>query len=298
MDADAPLVYVVTVNWNNAPDTLACLETLSRLSYPNYRLLEVENGSTDDSPERIAEAFPQVEQVRIPENTGFAGGFNAGIRHALEKGAEYVFIVNNDTLADAGMLEPLVEAAAPPDVGAVAPLIFYATEPERIWSAGAGRSRWTLELTGNHGREMSIPAARKPVEREFLSGCALLLKRNVLENLGLLDEGFFLYYEDSDYSLRLRQAGYRLLLVPQARLWHKVSRSSLGSDSPGERYWMARSSVRFFRKHVRGWRWLVVIPWRLGSASKTTLRLVSHGNFRAARYYWRGLWEGLWNEHP
>ncbi len=298
MAAEVPLVYVVTVNWNNAPDTLACLESLSHLTYPNYRLLEVENGSTDNSPERITEAFPQVEQLRIPENLGFAGGFNAGIRHALKNGAEFVFIVNNDTLAAPGLLEPLVEAASAPDVGAVAPLIFYADEPERVWSAGAGRSRWTLELTENHGRTMRFDSSAPPIAREFLSGCALLLKKEVLEKAGLLDEGFFLYYEDSDYSLRLRQAGYRLLLVPQAKLWHKVSRSSLGSDSPGERYWMARSSVRFFRKHVRGWRWLVVVPWRAGSALKTTLRLLRRGSFRAAWYYWRGLQDGIRNEHP
>ncbi len=258
----------------------------------------MENGSTDGSPERIAQAFPQVAQLCIPKNLGFAGGYNAGIRYALEHGADFVFMLNNDTLAPPGMLEPLVEAAAPPDVAAAAPLIFYADAPERVWSAGAGRSPWTLELTENHGRAAGFEQQEQPVEREFLSGCALLLKREALEKVGLFDEGFFLYYEDSDYSLRLRQAGYRLLLVPRARLWHKVSRSSLGSDSPGERYWMARSSVRFFRKHVRGPRWLVVIPWRLGSACKTTFRLLRHGNFRAAWYYWRGLRDGLRNEHP
>ncbi len=294
----APLVYVVTVNWNNAPDTLACLETLARLTYPSYRLLTVDNGSTDGSAMRIAEAFPQAELLPLPENRGFAGGYNAGMRYALEHGADFVFILNNDTLAPPDLLEPLVEAAAPPDVAATAPLIFYADAPERVWSAGAGRNPWTLELTENHGRAAGFEQQEQPAEREFLSGCALLLKREALEKVGLFDEGFFIYYEDSDYSLRLRQAGYRLLLVPRARLWHKVSRSSLGSDSPGERYWMARSSVRFFRKHVRGLRWLVVIPWRLGSACKTTLRLLRHGNFRSVWYYWRGLRDGLRNEHP
>jgi len=289
----APRVYIVTVNWNNAPDTLACLETLARLTYPNYRLLVVDNGSTDGSAEQTARAFPQAEHLRLPRNLGFAGGFNAGIRRALEGGAEFVFLLNNDTLADPGLLEPLTAALAPPDVAAAAPLIFYADAPERVWSAGAERSPWTLELRGSHGRRAGFEQAAHPVERDFLSGCALLLKRSVLEEVGLFDEGFFLYYEDSDYSLRLRRAGYRLLLVPQARLWHKVSRSSQGSDSPAERYWMARSSVRFFRKHVRGARWAAVFPWRVGSALKTTLRLAGRGNLPAVRAYWRGLLDGI-----
>ncbi len=289
----APLVYVVTVNWNNAPDTLECLRTLRGLTYPNFRLLVVDNGSTDGSAERLARAAPDAEHLRLPKNRGFAGGFNAGAHRALENGAQFVLLLNNDTLADPGLLEPLVEAAAPSDVAAVSPLIFYAEAPERIWSAGAGRSRWTLELTGNHGRGEVFETTLPPVEREFLSGCALLVKRKIIEAHGLFDEGFFLYYEDSDFSFRLRQAGYRLLLVPRAKLRHKVSRSSQGSDTPAERYWMARSSVRFFRKHIRGARWAVVLPWRLGSALKTTLRLAGSGNFPAARAYWRGLLDGI-----
>ncbi len=290
MGDDAPLVYVITVNWNNAPDTLECLETLVQLTYPNYRLLVVDNGSTDGSAERIAQAFPQAEHLRLPKNQGFAGGFNAGIRYALARNAAYTLLLNNDTLAAPNLLEHLVDACAPPDVGATAPLIFYADERMKIWSAGSERNQWTLELSDNHGRNKHF---EHPTDREFLSGCGLLLKAEVIKAVGLFDEGFFLYYEDSDYSLRLRRAGFRLLVVPQAHLWHKVSRSSQGSNSPNERYWMARSSIRFFRKHGRGLQWLAIIPWRIGSAIKVSLRLIWHGNFPAVRAYWCGLKDGL-----
>jgi len=116
----------------------------------------------------------------------------------------------------------------------------------------------------------------------------------MLEQIGLFDTGFQpAYYEDVDLCLRARHAGYRLLLVPQAKLWHKVASTSGGAGSPQERYLMARHSVRYFRKHVRGWRWLVVVPYRLGSALKTTWRLARQRRFDSIRAYWRGLRDGL-----
>jgi GT2 family glycosyltransferase len=286
----APLVFVITLNWNRRDDTLACLESLSHLAYSNARVLVVDNGSTDGSPQAIAREFPQVEQIVNPRNFGFAGGFNVGLRHALDAGADFAFILNNDTIAARDILDPLVAAAAPGEVGVVAPAIFYASDPERVWSTGGGRNRLTLEMTGDHGRHATLAGI---TEREFLSGCAMCIKRSVLERVGLFDEEFFMYYEDSDYCLRARRAGFRLLVVPQARVWHKVATSSDGSDSPAERYWMGRSSVRFFRKHARGWQWLAIIPWRVGSTIKTVLRLGSAGRWAAAHAYLRGVWEGI-----
>jgi hypothetical protein len=123
--------------------------------------------------------------------------------------------------------------------------------------------------------------------------CALLLSRRFLTQVGLFDERFFMYYEDFDLSLRARQAGFKILLSPQAKVWHKVAVSSGGSDSPNERYWMARSSVLFFSKHVRGLRWLIVLPYRTGSAVKTVLRLALRGRAGSAWAYVRGLRDGL-----
>jgi GT2 family glycosyltransferase len=285
----APLVVAVTVNWNRREDTLACLRSLAALSYPNVQILVVDNGSTDGSVAAIRTNFPQVEQILNRSNLGFAGGFNQGLRRALQLKADYVFILNNDTLAPSALLEPLVLAAGEPDVGVTAPVIVYAADPTQIWSAGAGRNSLTLELTGDHGRGERLEAV---MPREFVSGCAMLIKRVVLEQVDLLDERFFMYYEDSDYCLRVRRAGYRLLVVPGASLLHKVSLSSNGSDSQSERYWMGRSSVLFFRKHIHGWRWLPVMFWRSGSLIKTTLRLLMAGRADSARAYVVGVIDG------
>ena len=292
--SDLPLVYALTLNWNRADETLACLETLAAQTFPRLRLLVVDNGSTDDSAARIRAAFPQVEVLTNRRNLGFAAGANVGLRRALAAGADLVFLVNNDPLIDAPAVERLV-AHMRPEVGIAAPLIYYADEPERIWSAGGRVRRLLLEKYDDRRGQVDRGGWTGPLERDFVTGCGVMLSRHLLEKVGLFDERFFMYYEDSDLCLRARRAGFRILVVPQARMWHKVARSSGGRDSANERYWMARSSVLFFRKHARGGQWAAILPWRLGSALRTTWRLWRRGRREACAAYWRGLRDG-WRE--
>jgi GT2 family glycosyltransferase len=252
----------------------------------------VDNGSTDGTPTAIRAAFPQVEVIEIGQNKGFAGGANIGLRHVLEVGADYVLLVNNDTEMHPRMLEHLVAYTAP-DVAILSPLIYYAGMRDVIWSAGAFRHPLTLERIKDMHKQHDDGHWSQTVERDFLPGCAALLSCSALEAVGLFDERFFMYYEDHDWCLRAQRAGFRLLLVPEAKIWHKVATSSGGRDSPAERYAMARSSVLFFRKHMYGWRWLVIGPYRFGSAVKTTLRLLFQGKTESVRAYWGGLRDGL-----
>jgi GT2 family glycosyltransferase len=289
-----PLVYVITLTWNQREDTLGCLESLNQMSYPHYQLLLVDNGSVDGTVEAVRDRFPDVEIIVNPRNLGFQGGFNVGLRHALAQGAKYAFIVNNDTFVEPNILDELVAYVGPPHVGILAPKIYYADEPNRIWSVGGQRHPWTLEMTAKGDGQLDQGQWEKVLERDYLVGCALLLKRSLLEDVGLFDTGYHpIYYEDVDLCLRARRAGYRLLLIPSAHMWHKVSASGGGADSPRERYLMARNSVRFFRKHVRGRQWLIIVPYRMGSAIKTTIRLLCRGRYESALAYWRGLRDGL-----
>lgn len=292
-DTSQPLVYVVMLTWNQREDTLACLDSLSRMTYPNYRVVVVDNGSTDGTESAIRAQYPEVKVIVNPYNLGFTGGTNVGLRHALSQGADYILSINNDTLVAPDILDELVAHAAPPDVGAVAPKVYYADEPRRIWSMGARRHPWTLEMSDVGRGRMDVGQWEQALECDYLLGCAQLLKRSLLEEIGLLDEVFFLYYDDLDLCLRANRAGYRLLVVPQARMWHKVAASAGGVDSPRVRYYRARSSVWFFRKHVRGLRWLIVIPYRCGSAVKTVLRLAIRRRWATVRAYVRGLRDGL-----
>ncbi len=255
----------------------------------------VDNGSSDRSVDLFRREAPVAQVIETGRNLGFAGGYNVGLKYCLAHGAEWILMVNNDTIAAPDLVCKLL-AGFSADTGAVGPLIYYASSPHQIWSQGGSLDRILLELTGQHDRESAIPSA--VTSRDFLSGCCLLLRRSALEQVGLLDEGFFLYYEDQDWCVRFHQADWKMNLAPEAHLWHKVSLSSDGKNSPNERYWMARSSIRYFRKHIRGWAWLAVIPWRLGSAIKTSLRLIGMRKWKSLQAFWRGLRDGLMGEAP
>lgn len=285
-----PLVYIIIVNWNLKDVTLECLESLHRLRYPNYRIIVVDNHSEDGSPQAISQRFPLVEQIIHDENRGSTAGYNAGFRKALNESADYAMLINNDTLIDPDALDYLVNACIPKNVGMTGPIIYYADFPTEIWSAGAIRSNLTLDLSGNHGRGKTFS---ENTDRDFLTSCALLCKREVLEKVGLMDEDFYVYQEEMDYCLRVRKAGYRLLLVPDAKIWHKVSLSSGGQDNPSQRYWMAKNGVLYYRKHATWWQWFFIIPWRAGSATKTTIRLALNRKWKSLRSYWRGLLDGI-----
>ncbi len=287
-------LYAITLNWNRKADTLACLDSFQAVRWPAgwaVQTLLVDNGSSDDTVAAVRARFPQVEVLQNERNLGFAGGANRGMRHALHRGADAIFLVNNDTFFDPALGEALL-AAMDEGVAAVSPAIFYAEPPEAIWSLGGGRNPWTLESTGDHGRTLA-PLPDAPFDREVLTGCAILFQRAALESVGLLDEQFFMYYEDMDWSLRATRAGWRLRVAPAARLWHKEAQSSGGLGSPAERYHMGLASVQYFRKNARGAQWLLIVPIRIGSALKLTVRLAQRRRFTSIVSYWRGLWHGL-----
>lgn len=283
------MIWIILLNWNRVNDTLECLASLRRQSISNFHVLVVDQNSSDGSQVQIAERFPEVKVLANHENSGFARGMNLGIRFALDRQAETILLLNNDTIAAPAMLELLLKHASS-DHGIVAPAIFYADAPDTIWSTGGGIQPLLLEMTGDHGRNQQLPM--QPVERDFLSGCAMLVRRAVFERVGIFDERFFMYYEDLDFCLRVRQAGYKLLLVPSAHLWHKVSQSSGGSNSPNERYQMARSSGLYFRKQMN---WVNIVPivgYRLLSALRWSVRLARQRQWESLRGYWRGLYDG------
>jgi GT2 family glycosyltransferase len=284
-----PPVTIIIVAWNQLEKTLACLDTVATLEYPRFRALLVDNGSEPPLAEFICVNHPTVEVLRLPRNLGFAGGYNAGLRRALAGDSRHCLLLNNDTLLAPDALDRLVaEIETGLDIGLVTAKIYYAAEPRRIWTVGANLNIFLDLKDGGQGQ---IDAGQWDASRDidFAPFTAVLIRREALEQVGLLDEGYFLYYEDMDYCRRARAAGWRLRLRPDALVFHDVSASTGGRDSPLERYWMAQSSGRYFRAHGRGPRLLLIIPFRLGSALKMTVRLLLQGKRDALRAYWRGL---------
>ena len=290
---ETPAVAVVIPTWNRRDDLLACLESIAAMRYPRLHVIVVDNASTDGTAEAVAERFPAVELIRSDRNRGFAAGANLGLQQALQRGVDYVLLLNNDVVVAPDMLARLVEAAeAHPKVGLLGPSVWHHDAPQRLWSAGYRCRAVTLSEQPPRGD----PYGTEPYFVDTLYGCALLIRREVLETVGLLDGRFFMYYEDKDLCLRARAAGWALLAVPAARMWHKVSPSTSGSrglGTPFQKYHMARSSVLFFAKHTPPWLWPVVLPYRLGSGLRTVARALRHGRSDIAVGYLRGLWHGM-----
>lgn len=270
-----PRVHIILLNWNGWRDSLACLESLHALTYPNWTVTVVDNASTDDSVAYIRSRFPEMDLLESNRNLGFAEGNNLGIRRALASGADYVWLLNNDTIVAPACLEPLIEAAEQqPAVGVVVPKIYYADPPRLIWYAGATYRPYFGQSIMSGFRELDDGTRYEAItEVPFVTGCALLAKRRVWEQVGLLDPDYFFGVEDLDFSLRAREAGWKCLLAPRSHIWHKVSASSGGSQSPLNAYFYARNRLLLMRRHGRWWHWPTFLAqfaasqlWHLGRA--------------------------------
>lgn len=240
-------VAVILVTYKGKQDTLECLESLSHLTYPAYEVIVVDQNSGDDTVPAVRSAYGWAHVIENPVNNGFAGGNNVGIRAALEGDADYIFLLNNDTVVEPGLLEPLVELAqSDARIGVVGPKMLYHDHPDTIWSAG-GHVDWlgNSELLGEGAKD---EAGGEPSDVDFIVGCGLMVKRDVLERVGLLDEQFFIYYEESDLCARIRKAGFRVVYQPRARLWHKVSRT-FGPGSEFAVYYMHRNVFLYLARH-------------------------------------------------
>ena len=265
-----PRVEVVVLNWNGLVDTLECLESLACLDYPNYEVVVVDNGSTDASVAAIREHFPDVTLIENDENLGFAGGNNVGLHHALAHNADYVLLLNNDTTVARGFLADLIQVTeADAEIGVASPLIFCYDVPDEIWAAGAAID-WANGSTRRLWAGQTAREGETAFDVDFVIGCALLAKREVIETTGFLDSDYYLYYEEADWCVRARHQGYRIVCVPRAKIWHKVSRST-GANSPLVAYYMTRNALLFLRKNLSGIQRLWSLGWNLISVVRTVV---------------------------
>lgn len=248
--ADLHGVHVVVLNWNGADDTAACLNSLRPAQDAGARVLVVDNGSTDDSQSRLQRQFPDIEVLQTGANLGYTGGNNAGLAAALASGAEFVCVLNNDTIVAGDFLQPLVERArAASHAVALSPVIRYFGVP-RIWFAGGAVDPGTG--LGRHLQEDELDTqAIQAYATQLLTGCCIFAARSVWEKVGLFDDRFFLNFEDTQWSLRAITAGVRLEVVPASVVHHKVSASFRGSAAVLGSYYYARNGFTLQREHLR-----------------------------------------------
>lgn len=242
-----PTVAIIILIWNGREDTVECLESLRLDTFPNKRIVIVDNGSSDDSLAAIRSRFPEVTVIETGENLGFTGGNNVGIRHAIADGVDYVYILNNDTTVEPDSLSALVDAAERmPTVGLLAPVMHYFDPPRDIWFAG---SQITLSKgLAVHDNSRAPNRNESPYEVPWVSGCAMLMPARLASELGGFDDRYFLTSEDVDLSLRVTKAGYAVVTVPAARIYHKGGKSGKRISGIGY-YYVVRNKLLLVKNH-------------------------------------------------
>ncbi len=291
-DLNLPQVTIILLTWNNLAVTIDCLQSLEKLVYPNYRIYLIDNNSTDETVEVVHRQFPECSVITNPTNLGFAGGANIGIRRAIQDGAEFVLLLNNDTLVPPDMINILVSNAQTHDErGIFMPKIRIASGDQVEWFIGSRQHWLTLDAQDFSPSGMRNNNNLVDSQVDFIFGTAMFIRTDVFAKIGLLDEDYFLYYEDMDFCNRARRAGIGLQIVPETSVRHHVS-ASTNDQEPFRYYHKARSSVIYYRKHVSGLRWAVILPYRLVSAMLTILRLIQQGHRQSIVAFLRGLNDG------
>lgn len=292
-----PLVVSVILNTNRKADTLECMRSLAQSTYPNHRAIVLDNASTDGSVEAIEAEFPEVHIIRLQHNLGYAGNNNAGVDAAMQMGANWVLVLNEDTILATDCIQNMVvEAERDHQVGVVGPLVYHHDEPKVIQSAG-GRldETWQSIHIGQNQVDQGQFSSPQPVD--WITGCSIMVRRSVIEQVGALDERFFYYWEEVDWCRRAAEAGWKILMVPGAHLWHKgVSRNY--TPSANVTYYATRNRLLFMHKHKASpaaWRRVLVEDLRILAAYTYHSRNIALGPHRKAMLqglsdYFRGRW--------
>jgi len=242
-------VGVVMLTWNQREMTIEGLRALSRLDEPHPRIILVDNGSRDGTVETVRDMFPEIEILALPENLGFCAANNRGTEILLkDPSIEYIIYFNNDIDLKPDCLNILTRFMdMSPKVGACGPMIYYFDPSDLIWAAG-GRTYPDLMWFPPILRNKKDSGHKIPRLVDYIHGCALMVRRRVIEEVGMFDERFFIYHDEVDWCLRMKKNGYEVWLVPTAHLYHKVTQA-VGQHSPMMIYYTARNKILFWMKH-------------------------------------------------
>ena len=288
-----PSVAAVVLSYEGRDVTLQALDSLTASDWPRLALVVADNGSTDGTKEAVEARFPDVAVVRTEENRGPAGGVNLGLRWGLERGFDYLLVLNNDIEVAPDMVSEMVRVAASDDrIGIVAPKAYYYEDRNRIWSAG-GMLRFKESVTRERGhREHDRGQFDRDEEIPYANGCAMLVKAEVFRAVGLWDPLYFLSVEDADFCMRAKRAGWQCWFAHRARLWHMVSVTA-GGYRASRTFHTGRSTAFFLRRYASPWQWVTALVFTLAGYPAALLRELPRGNQSAVFAKMRGFWRGL-----
>lgn len=247
-----PRVSVVVVNWNNFADTDECLQSLGKAIYPNFEVILVDNGSDGNDVDLLKERFgDRIRLIENDRNYGFAEGCNTGIKDALARGADYVALLNNDTIVAPDFLDEVVSAAwSAEKVGIAGGKVYCYETPEMIWFAGGVIDYWRGSTPIRGSGEMDCGQYEERREVDWICGCFMLISRELLKEVGMFDRRFFFGWEDVDLCVRAARRGYRIIFVPQSKVWHKTYPPEKRERLMGlPVYYATRGHLIFMEKH-------------------------------------------------
>jgi hypothetical protein len=281
--------------WNDCESTLETLESVRALRWPELEIAVVDNGSTDGSPDAVRRRFPEARVIVARKNLGVAGGRNLGIEEALRRPEiEYVLCLDNDVILEPELLAKMVAALeGAEDVGILGPVVYHRSDPERVWSAGKRlvfREVSSKMILPRRAAAADAPGLRRV---DAVTGCCMLCRRRVFEQVGLFDPRYFLAAEDTDLCVRAAKAGLRSAVVGHARVWHTVHGSTGGGYVPPRAYCTALSTMLFLKAHGRPWHWLTTFLAAAAGLPAAWLRERRRGNARAVAMKLRGYRDGL-----
>lgn len=292
MNENKPLISIVTLNWNQIPVTLEFLESAKKLNYPHYEILVCDMNSNESPAEKIqSQNFPKTRVLLSTQNLGFAAGNNWGMRQAS---GDYFFIVNNDTEVTPQLLDELLKPfEEDPTIGVTCPKIKYFHEPERIQYAGFSKMNPITGRTTTIGdHEIDKGQHDKGGYTFGAHGCAMLVKREVAEKTGMFPEKFFLYYEEWDWSCRIRKAGYNIYYQPSAVIYHKES-TTVGRNSPLKTYYLHRNRIMFMRRNSTPWQVLLfTLYYTFTAFPKNVIQFTLKREWAQLKAYLKGV---FWN---
>jgi len=284
-----PFLFVIVLNNNSQDDTVSCLNSLNQSDYENFKILLLNMAPGQNSLDFFKKEYPQIQIIPLMENLGYAGNNNVGIKAALDQGAEWLLILNNDTVLDPSCLSSLVEAGCRESrIGIVGPMVYHFDEPNVIQSAGGVLERhWNcIHLGFNETDQGQFKSVRQV---DWLSGCAILVRRALIKQVGAFDPDYFLYWEETEWCIRASQAGWKIVHVPNAKLWHKGVKRNY-EPQPYVTYYMTRNSLFTLSKHKAP---LSVRILAIGRILKTLLSWSLKPRWRYKREHRDAMWRGV-----
>jgi len=254
----SPKVFVIILHWNKQKEILECLESVLKIDYANYEVVVVDNGSDNNSYEVIQKNYQDVHLMRNRNNLGFAGGNNVGMRYAMEQKADYVWLLNDDTIVEPDVLSKMVKISEHgKNIGMVSPIIYYYDHPNSVQYAGSYIDWETLSVKEYADADITNSAIVKMFQTGqdvCLWGTSLLIKREVIEKVGFLDDRYFAYWEDTEYSIRTLKKGFRNMVCNRGKIYHKTNRDILKQCGHQEYYYyyMFRNRALLIKEYSQG----------------------------------------------